>query len=93
MQSSLEIEVDGTSWHGVTIVATLQDMLKILGEDYESTDKTTHDWHCKTNDGEVFTVYNWKSGRPTLNQKVTWNIGGHSKESTEKAKRELSEAL
>lgn len=93
MQSSLEIEVDGTSWHGTTIVATLQDMLRVLGDDHQSTDKTTHDWYCKTKDGDVFTVYNWKSGHPAPNQKVTWNIGGYSKESTEKAKKEISEAF
>ena len=89
MQSSLDFDPSGTSFHGTTVSASLTQILSVLGNNCRSTDKTTHDWVCKTEDGEIFTVYNWKSGPPGMNRTVTWNIGGLSKESTEKAKAEL----
>ena len=93
MQSSLDFDPSGTSFHGTTVYASLKQMLAVLGNNCRSTDKTTHDWVCKTEGGEIFTVYNWKSGSPGMNRKVIWNIGGFSKESTEKAKAELLRAF
>ena len=87
-----ERTASGTSFHGTTVNLTLEQLIQVLGPDFRSTDKTTHDWVCQNHDGEIFTVYNWKSGMPAYNEVVVWNIGGYSKESTEKAKIELVDA-
>lgn len=89
MKASREIQADGTSFHGTTIIASKKRLKEVLGEDYISTDKTTHDWACMTDDGTVFTVYDWKCPNHPDNRLIVWNIGGHSKADTEKAKREL----
>jgi hypothetical protein len=93
MQSSLDFDASGTSFHGTTVKTTLRKLLGVLSNNYFSTSKTTHDWVCKTSEGEIFTVYNWKTGLPSMEQVVEWHIGGFNKESTERAKVELEKSL
>lgn len=93
MKSSLEIDPSGTCFFGTTVLASLNQILKVLGDEHFSTNKTTHDWACKMDSGEIVTVYNWKTGRPKPDQKIDWHIGGFNKESTEMAKMELENSL
>lgn len=93
MKVSKEIDTNMSSFHGSTVTASTADMVRILGGDYQNTGKTTHDWNCMTDDGVVFTVYDWKLGPQPENKKITWNIGGFSFNDTEKAKRELEKLI
>ena len=89
---------NGTSFHDHTFIATVSDLRHVLGEpDFESNDgedKNNFDWIMETEDGEVFTVYDWKEYRPLPEDEVIeWHIGGRSGLITEKALLEIREAL
>lgn len=90
-------DTDGTSFHGVTIRATVDQLTKAFGEPYDNNsgeDKVNFEWEMETNQGEVFTIYDWKEGRPLQrDQYVTWHIGAMSKSVSNDAERELSRAL
>ena len=84
----------GTSFHGTTIFASVNDLIGILGEpryvDNSGTDKTTHEWEMETDDGDVFTVYDWKEYRSIdSDEEIEWHIGGMSEMITTQAKHEI----
>ena len=89
---------NGTSFHDHTFTATVDDLRHVLGEpDFESNDgedKNNFDWIMETEDGDVFTVYDWKEYRQLAEDEVIeWHIGGRSGLITEKALLEIREAL
>lgn len=83
--------VSGTSFYDVTIHETPANMIKLLGEPHcVGGDKTNMEWEMETEDGTVFTIYDWKNyGGIGMNEVVSWHIGGRSKEDTIKARQEL----
>jgi hypothetical protein len=90
-------DTDGTSFHGVTIRATVDQLTKAFGEPYDNNsgdDKVNFEWDMETDEGEVFTIYDWKNYRPIgRDEIVTWNIGARSKSVSNDAERELLKAL
>lgn len=83
-----------TSFHGTTIRTTVNKLEQAIGQAqciYNSgDDKTNYDWDCETEDGDVFTIYDWKEYRPIgPNEMIEFHIGGETKSITEQAKREL----
>ena len=88
----------GTSFHGNTITASVIELTTVMGEpDYsgnDGEDKVNYEWEMETQDGEVFTVYDWKEYRSIRpDEQIEWHIGGHTSEETYKALCELSLAL
>ena len=88
---------DGTSFHGVVIRATVNQLTKAFGEPYNNNtgeDKVNFEWEMETDEGEVFTIYDWKEGRPIgRDEFVTWHIGAKSKSDSNVAEREILKAL
>ena len=89
---------NGTSFHNHTFTATVDDLMNVLGqpkfESNDGQDKTNFDWIMETEDGEPFTVYDWKEYRRLEEDEVIeWHIGGRSGADTEKALLEIREAL
>ena len=89
---------NGTSFHNTTFSATVQDLRKALGiprcEQNDGEDKTNFEWVLETEDGEVFTVYDWKEYRKLEeDEEIEWHIGGDSGRITEKALEEIEEVL
>ena len=89
---------NGTSFHNTTFSATVQDLRKILGipreEQNDGEDKVNFEWVMETDDGEVFTVYDWKEYRKLEeDEEIEWHIGGDSGRITEQALEEIEEAL
>ncbi len=89
---------NGSSFHGIVIEATLEQLVHILGSPRYShndgKDKVNFDWIMENEDGEVFTVYDWKTYRPLeTDEMVVWHIGGHSEQVTQKAVEEIVESL
>jgi len=87
-------EVNGTSFHSTVIEATVNELKQILGEpDYDGNDgedKVNFEWEMETNNGDVFTVYDYKEYRSLPeNEVIEWHIGGYNKDVTEQAKREI----
>ena len=90
-------DTDGTSFHGVTIRATVDQLTKAFGEPDDNNtgeDKVNFVWDMETEDGEVFTIYDWKEYRVLKSDEiVTWHIGAKSKSDSNVAERELLKAL
>jgi hypothetical protein len=90
-------DIDGTSFHGVTIRATVDQLTEAFGEPYDNNtgeDKVNFEWDMETNEGEVFTIYDWKEYRKLdLDEKVEWHIGAKSKSVSNDAEREVLKAL
>ena len=89
---------NGTSFHNHTFTATVDDLRNVLGqpqfESNDGQDKVNFDWIMETEDGEPFTVYDWKEYRRLEEDEVIeWHIGGRSGADTEKALLEIREAL
>ena len=91
-------DTDGTSFHGVTIRATVEQLTKAFGEPTMDSnwgdDKVNFEWEMETDEGEVFTIYDWKYYRPLSSDEiVTWNIGSKSKSVSWDAEKELYKKL
>jgi hypothetical protein len=89
---------DGTSFHGVTIRATVNQLISAFGEpdmEYNTgEDKTNFEWEMETDEGEVFCIYDWKEYRPIgRDEFVTWHIGANSKSVSNDAQREILKKL
>ena len=89
---------NGTSFHNHTFSATVGDLRKALGEPYceqnDGEDKVNFEWIMETEDGTVFTVYDWKEYRQLdENEDIEWHIGGRSGLTTGKALSEITKAL
>ena len=87
-------EIGGTSFHSTVIEATVNELKQILGEpDYDGNDgedKVNFTWEMETDNGDVFTVYDYKEYRSLPeNEVIEWHIGGYNKDVTEQAKREI----
>jgi hypothetical protein len=84
----------GTSFHDTTVGTTVHTLRKLLGEPYyegnDGEDKVNFEWIMETNDGDVFTVYDWKEYKVLdEHEMIEFHIGGHSKAVTEQAKNEI----
>jgi len=95
---STEKSTTGTSFHNTTLVATINDLKKVLGppiyENNTGDDKTNFEWEGETESGKVFTVYDWKEYRPLSNtEDVRWHIGGFNYLDTMEAREEILEAI
>ena len=87
-------DTNGTSFHDTVINCSVLALKKILGEPSYSgndgEDKVNFEWEMETNDGDVFTVYDWKEYRSiSEGENIEWHIGGHNKIITEQAKKEI----
>ena len=74
---------DGTSFYGITIRASVDQLTKAFGEPENNNtgeDKVNFVWDMQTDEGNVFTIYDWKVGRPLdLDEPVEWHIGARSR--------------
>lgn len=98
MITKSELSPLGTSYHSHTVVCTPHELKQILGEPTHDTntgeDKVNLEWICQTEDGQVFTIYDWKEYHSLNdNEEIEWHIGGKSSKVTRKAQSELIEML
>ena len=69
----------GTSLQGYT-KTTFAALVATMGKPHSRNgDKTTVEWSWKLENGESFTVYDWKE-RSTPEGIYMWHIGGHSQQ-------------
>ena len=89
---------DNTSFHGITVRATVNQLIQAFGHpsmEYNTgEDKVNFEWKMETDEGEVFCIYDWKYYRPLSSDEiVTWHIGAMSKSVSYDAEREVLKAL
>jgi hypothetical protein len=83
-----------TSFYDTTIKTTLSKLIMALGGPQylgnDGLDKTNVDFECETENGDVFTIYDWKEYRSIrMDETIEFHIGGMSRKITEQAKWEL----
>lgn len=88
----------GTSFHDTVIRTTINKLTKVLGRpDYFSNDgkdKVNIEWRMETENGDVFTVYDYKEYRPLdFDEIIEFHIGGMSGKVTYEAFVEISNEL
>jgi len=84
----------GTSFYNTTITTTVNELIRVLGkpqcEFNTGEDKTNFDFVCETDNGDVFTIYDWKYYRPLdLDETIEFHIGGKASHVTQQARIEL----
>ena len=94
MARKTEKHAGGTSFHDTVLTASVNDIVAILGEptieDNTGQDKVNFEWICETENGDVFTIYDWKEYRPISREEtIEWHIGGMNRRVTERALSEI----
>jgi hypothetical protein len=89
---------NGTSFHQVTFKATVNQLILTLGEPHwvynTGEEKVNFEWNMETEEGDVFTAYDWKEYKVLdLDEVIEWHIGAHSKSVSNVAKEELEKVL
>ena len=89
-------KIYGTSFHGITIETTADDLINVLGFEPiqgSSDGKTNFEWRIETEYG-AFCIYDWKEGRAIRKSEIIeWHIGGTSKELETRLFEEISGLL
>ncbi len=88
----------GTSFHGTTINASVEMLIKVLGkpsfECNDGEDKVNFEWIMENSEGDVFTIYDWKEYAPLGREDmVEFHIGGRSESVTQQAREEITNAI
>ncbi len=98
MAKKTNSSTNGTSFHDVTFKATVNQLINAFGEpDYDGNtgeDKVNFVWDMETDEGDVFTIYDWKHYRKLdLDEIIEWHIGAHSRMISWDAQDELTREL
>lgn len=85
----------GTSYHGVRLHATPQQLIDLFPNSYEENgDKTNYDFTLETESGKVFTIYDWKYYRKLgMNERVEWHVGAHDEATSIEGRHEVEKLL
>ena len=78
----------GTDFHNSTIRASVNELIDALGEPSSRTNDGQENvnfvWNCKPDDGDIFTIYDWKEYRTiSMDEQIEWRIDGFCKGKTE----------
>lgn len=89
---------DGTSYYFVSLQATPKQLVTLFPNSFEAEntgeDKVNFDFTLETEDGDVFTLYDWKEYRRLqANEVVEWHIGAKDRLVALKAKQEVTSLL
>ena len=94
MANKTDRNTSGTSFHGVRITASPNELIQILGEPTEDSNghgyETNLEWDCETDLGDVFSIYDRNHHRRIMpDEKIEWHIGAHSLAIAFEAKGEI----
>ena len=88
------MNTSGTSFYGVELTVTPQQLIDALGEpdffDNDGHDKVNMEYDLETKDEIAFTIYDWKEYRPLqMDELIEFHIGGFSYSQCVYAKNEV----
>jgi hypothetical protein len=83
------------SYHYVSIRTSLNDLLKLFPHSisYEYDEKISYKFTLETNNGDVFTIYDYFMFPFKHDDEISWHIGARSKDIAQTALFELEEIL
>ena len=89
---------DGTSSYSHEVRASVQDLINVYGEptfeDNTGRDKVNFEWEMETEEGSVFTIYDWKEYRKlSRTKKILWHIGAKDVRTSSDAQSEVLKDL
>lgn len=89
---------NGTSFQDVTFKASVNQLTNVFDEpDYgynTGEDKTNFEWEMETDNGDVFSIYDWKEYRElNLDETIEWHIGSNSRSISSDAQYEVLREL
>ena len=98
MAKKTNSSTEGTSFHDATIRASVNQLINAFGEptiqDNNGEYKVNFEWDMETEEGDVFTIYDWKEYRKLdLDEMIEWHIGSHSRMISWDAQDELIREL
>tara|TARA_R110000751_G_scaffold28319_4_gene73919 strand:+ start:27 stop:338 length:312 start_codon:yes stop_codon:yes gene_type:complete len=90
--------IDGTSFYGVKINTTPQQLIEALGEpeifDNTGKDKCNMNYWCLTDTDIFFSIYDWKYYEPlNMSSEYSFHIGGFTKSECMEAVIKLEQLL
>lgn len=90
-----EKSTTGTSFYENTVSTTANKLTEIFGEcEYCSSDKVIYLWNLEDENGDVFTIYDYKSYNGLgFDDVYPFHIGAHSEKISEKVKIELEKLI
>jgi len=94
-------QINGTSFHGVTIEATPLQLIALADyfkaeyyEDNTGEDKCNYDFVFETDNGDIFTIYDWKQYESLVGTEIyEFHIGSYDTAICLDAKTEIKEYL
>jgi hypothetical protein len=90
-------DVNGTSYHGISVSATVNQLTEAFGQPHFEgceDDKVTYEWLFSNDDGDVFTVYDWKHYYLISEDSyIDWHIGSKTPELEESLKEFIKKVL
>jgi hypothetical protein len=87
-------DTNGTSFHNIEFNASPRDLIDLYGQptylDNTGSDKINFEWEMETDDGRVFSIYDWKEYRELeLDEQIDWHIGARDKATSIDAQYEI----
>ncbi len=86
----------GTHFLDVTVFASRNELITICGQPQSSSgdDKSRYCWDMETEDGGIFTIYDWKDlFIRELDEPINWHIGSFDYLTADTARYEINQAL
>ena len=87
---------NGTHFLNVTVFASRREIYLICGEPSTNNgdDKVRYCWDMETEDGEPFSIYDWRDIIiRKLDEPITWHIGSFNYLAADNARFEINQAL
>ncbi len=86
----------GTLFMSVTVFASRNELAAVCGtpQYFFGNSKVRHCWDMETEDGDVFTIYDWKQPHNIdSDEPITWSIGSLNYLAADTARSEINQAL
>lgn len=89
-------EISTSCFSGITVLTTYEEIVRQIGEPQHigsGDNKVQYKWDCETEDGTLFTIYDWKEYEHDVKDagNIWWHIGAVPGNFTKKVYNELTE--
>ena len=81
-EANANADVSGTSFNGTAIKASPFELIEVLGDAHHSSidGKVNLEWLFENEDGEIFTLYDWREGELDALKPIEFHVGSRGGE-------------